>query len=118
MEKLFKAKRLDNGEWVVFPLGHTSSFNNVNVKHGVSAYVGSGWREIDVKTICQYTGINDSEGNRIFEGDEVADKDGSRHIVKYCTDNHCLIIGKYSAYWHDLEDLTLTGHNIHDKIKK
>ncbi len=99
-EKIFKAKRLDNGEWFEF-----------NLFDGVSKIT---WEIYDKNTICQYTGIK-IQGKRIFEGDEVADKYGDRHIVEYCPVRHAFVVGKVSPNCFDLEDLTLTGHNIHDR---
>ncbi len=113
MEKIFKAKRLDNGDWVEFNLDTYSCR-----RKGCTPYVDKHFAHqmpINKNTICQYTGINDSEGNRIFEGDEVANKYGDRHIVEHCTVRHGFVIGSVSPSWFDSEDLTLTGHNIHDR---
>ncbi len=107
MEKIFKAKRLDNGEWFEF-----------NLFDGVSKIT---WEIYDKNTICQYTGINDSEGNRIFEGDELSAKGEYNSIVKYGSGAFCI---QHDTEWHsnwvsfrdiDLKAYTLTGHNIHDR---
>lgn len=49
---LFKAKSLDNGEWVVW--------NIFSGLYGV---------DIDPSTICQCTGLKDKNGNLIWEND-------------------------------------------------
>jgi hypothetical protein len=102
MEKIFKAKRLDNGEWVEFTLG--SLFLLIET---------GGKLEIYKKTISQYTGINDSEGNRIFEGDRVYVA-GVGKVVAVITPSGVTFGGwDYQDVIEDIE--RLTGHNIHDK---
>ena len=63
---LFKAKRIDNGEWVqgfyyVFMGKHyifEQPFENNNLTH-----------QVDESTICQCTGLRDKNGRLIFEND-------------------------------------------------
>ena len=58
---LFKAKRIDNGEWVVGDLEH-------NWKH-IPKWVDG--KEINPETICQFTDLIDSDDECIYEGDIV-----------------------------------------------
>ena len=69
-EILFKAKRLDNGEWV-----EGSDLNckgATTCKHYIRTFDdewGVEWVEVDETTICQYSGLTDKNGNKIWEND-------------------------------------------------
>jgi hypothetical protein len=111
MEKIFKAKRLDNGEWHQFTLSSLL----------LACYCDSNFRviddyKIDEDTISQYIGIK-AQGKRMFEGDEVSLYD-EEFIVKFSEGE---FVGDNSDFKHgilstqELKRSLLTGHNIHDR---
>lgn len=74
IEKIkFKAKRLDNGEWVYGSLirstaGVKERAYIVDNFSSMSDYSVIG---VDPSTVCQFTGLKDCKGNEIWEGDIV-----------------------------------------------
>lgn len=100
----FKAKRLDNGEWIE---GEISHFENtiwiVPIGHELFHL---GCAEVDQDTICMFTGLKDCKGKEIFEHDlihfvgykpigEVIWSEGNCAFMAVCENKH--------SYWlHDV----------------
>lgn len=126
-EILFRGKRIDNGEWVEGLLTVMwGQYHIINSDDENTAY------PIDESTICQYTGLTDKNGNKIWEndivkyhfGDDVApirfgeyqscfDSQKSAHIGFYVDWSSKKYLRKDLGYWVNMIDCNVIG-NIFD----
>ena len=82
-EILFKAKRIDNGEWVegYYQKRYDLLGNEEHLIFHADSYTVWEYAEIDPETLCQFTGMTDKNGVRIWKNDIVeAWSQGSRAI--------------------------------------
>ena len=90
-EILFKAKRIDNGEWVE---GNYVKKYDLSGKRHLILYVDNyvRWKcvGIDPKTLCQFTGLTGKNGNKIWENDIIKYHFGEIYApIKYGCYQNC-----------------------------
>ena len=138
-EILFKAKRIDNGEWVEGYLFETNdnSYIAYNGQFDDDLFLSPQniFIPIDKSTICQYTGLTDKNGNKIWEndvvkyhfGDDVApirfgkymscfDSTKTAHIGFYVDWDCKKALRKDLGYWVNMIDCNVIG-NIFDNAE-
>ena len=74
---LFKAKSTRDYSW---KYGYLSWFGNIEGNR--KFFINND--EVMTSTICQYVGVKDIEGKRIFDNDIVELSDCSRYVVQWC----------------------------------
>lgn len=88
-EILFKAKRKDNGEWVegyylnIVKINHFICTGKIKLDGALKGITAPEMYAIASDTLCQYTGLTDKNGKRIWENDICDRKEKYPEIVTY-----------------------------------
>lgn len=111
-EILFKAKRLDNGEWVegyylnIAKINHFICTGKIKLDGALKGIIAPEMYEIDPDTLCQYTGITDKSGQKIWENDVLRGHGNEKDLSKavfggfYVIDVETLEIVDSVVGWH------------------
>lgn len=110
---LFKAKRVDDGEWVqgcyIYNIDRDCSESLNKFAHRIQPLYAHAYAEpIDPTTICQCTGLNDKNGKLIWENDIVVCRDFTeeKYVIAWKQDEACFEYQQYGCSIMNFEQLS------------
>ena len=105
---LFKAKRLDNEEWVSGYLIYT--FTGTHYIGAESDHIINliSINEVDPSTICQCTGLKDKNGKLIWENDIVVYRDDTeeKYVIAWEQNEACFEYQQYGCSIMNFDELS------------
>ena len=126
-EILFKAQQHSTGNWIEsITLGHGTIKRK---RHWLMMERSpDNWTRVKLETLCQFTGLTDKNGKKIFEGDKVSYQDWDIHtedcyqnsgVVEWCEDTLGFYFSERNCV--DMDEIdheyTFVIGNIHDNDK-
>lgn len=119
---IFRGKRLNNGEWVegdYFRKYIYDRYDNGSLHHLIGWQVTDNdgekfndYEDVDPDTVGQYTGLQDKNGKKIFEGDILSDG-AFTYEVRYKGTGFVTILDGH-VYTMDTRPTKIVIGNIHD----